>query len=164
MKILSFLIILGTSLGFPPKKNNEFKFNDVAYRTSFGYYESYGPDQTGNSENYDVHLMSVPKENMSTNFDYILLDLNSDNSGKVSTGTYKYYASDSKDIQSYTFNSASVLINYDANTYSGDVYFAIDGTIDVKKKKDVYMISYDLLLENGKEVSGFYQGSLTNWN
>ncbi|MEM1406720.1 MAG: hypothetical protein AAGG59_08100, partial [Bacteroidota bacterium] len=66
--------------------------------------------------------------------------------------------------QSFTFNSASVLINYDANTYSGDVYFAIDGTVEVKKKKDTYTLSYDLLLENGKVVTGNYKGSLKAWN
>ena len=60
MKILSLSIMLVTSLNFPLEKNNEFTFNDVVYGTRYAYYESYGPDQTGNSENYDVHLMSVP--------------------------------------------------------------------------------------------------------
>lgn len=164
MKILSYFLILSTSFYSSEIKNNEFKFDEVAYGTGYGYFESYGLDQTGTSENYDVHLMSVPKENMTHTFDYILLDLNSDNSGNVSAGEYKFLNSDDKAIQSFTFNSASVLINYDANTYSGDVYFAIDGTVEVKKKKDTYTLSYDLLLENGKVVTGNYKGSLKAWN
>ncbi|MEM9299831.1 MAG: hypothetical protein AAF149_10915 [Bacteroidota bacterium] len=164
MKILSFLLTLSFSLYSSEPKNNEFKFDEVAYGTGYGYFESYGLDRTGNSENYDVHLMSVPKEEMTNKFDYILLDLNSDNSGNVSTGVYKFLASDNKAIQNFTFNSASVLINYDVNTYSGDVYFAIDGTVEVKKKKDTYTLSYDLLLENGKVVTGNYEGSLKDWN
>ncbi|MEM8567575.1 MAG: hypothetical protein AAGF85_14030 [Bacteroidota bacterium] len=164
MKSTSLLFIFGLSLNFSSSEFNKFQFGEVDYTTSHGYYESYGSDDSGASVNYDIHLMSVAKESMHERFDYVLLDLNSDDSGEVAIGNYSYSDTENKNIESFTFNSASVLINYDANSYSGDVYFAIDGKLEIGKNGEKYTLEYELLLENGKVVTGFYEGNLMPWD
>lgn len=162
MKIMSIVLVLSFGFTTASKKLNQFKLDQTTYQTNHGYIENYGPDQSGTSINYDVHLISVPKEEMSENINYILIDINSNKDGMISSGKY-VFDNENDELKSFTFNSASVLIDYNTDDHSGQVYFAVDGNVDIKKKKNSYAMTYNFTLENGKKVNGTFEGPLELW-
>ncbi len=164
MKSILTLFALTFIINAPILNSNEFKVDKISYQTNFGYYENYGSNESGSSTNFDVHLMSVEKDMMDKKFDYVLLDINSLDGEKISSGVYNFSNSKNKDFKALTFNSASVLIDYDANNHSGTVFFAVNGKVEVKKKKGKYTLKYELLLEDNTKVTGYYEGPLTAWD
>ena len=164
MKIIIYFFFILSLFAFNSPSSNKFVLEETTYSTKHGYLESYGKDETGLIENYDVHLVSAPLETHTEDLNYILLDINTLSNGKLEAGIYNYEEPTSKKRENFTFNSASVLINYNLKTYTGQVYSSIDGTIEVQPQKDQYLIKYDLLLENGKEVIGTFFGKLEDWD
>lgn len=159
--LTSFIVLLSS---FNLRYAKQFMIDNVTYHTDHGYIQSYGLDESGLIENFDVHLASDPLTQNNEAVNYILLDLNTSNTGKLESGLYRYEHPTSKTRSSFTFNSVSLLINFNTETYSGQVHYAIDGLIQVKDINDQFLIQYELLMENGKEVIGEYYGQLQKWD
>lgn len=147
------------------EKENSFSYDSNSYDTPKGYIDVYGANEDNQSADFDVILCSSSISYNSTEEEYtgsgnvVYIDLNSSSLTELVSGTYTYDETRNPN----TFVDAGIYIDYDLATYTGTEYYYDEnttGTVTINKSGSTYEISYNFTLETGKNVEGYYKGTL----
>ncbi|MBL6447262.1 hypothetical protein JMN32_13145 [Fulvivirga sp. 29W222] len=167
VKILFFVSLFTGILAFHNKtrESNTFDYRGETYQIPHAYLENFGMHPDTRSYDYDLHLGSTSKPEFihTTALNYVYLDLHSNSSQVISSGTYDFKESEGKERNPFTFTGAEVLINYDINHKKGESLYATGGTVKVSQWEGKYVIEFYLKLNNGESIEGIYKGKLTDW-
>ena len=146
---------------------NQMQYKDVEYDLSQGFLESYGKLGDNTANNYSLILLSSgfttyeedgEIDSISGIGHGIVFDLFATRTDKLDIGDYLYVSEGSGNAG--TFNYANGVLNYNAQTEEG-VEFDIDGgKLTVVQNGDTYELKFDCTTEEGKQITGFYKGSL----
>ena len=166
IKILFFVALFTGIFAFHNRiqKANTFDYKNQIYELQYGYIEDFGAHPSKQTFDFDLHLSSASKSNFTTHtINYIYLDLHSEEKGMIKEGTYRFKEENDKLRESFTMTNAEVLINYDLNTKTGESLYAVDGNVEIKVIDGKHSVKFRLVLDNGEEMEGVYQGKLLDW-
>jgi len=154
-------------------KKNSFTYDSKSYDTPKGYIEDYGANEDNQSADFDVVFCSssisynATEEQFIGKGNLVSIDLNSSSLTELVSGTYTYDASldtdDNATRKPDTFVYATVLADYDFANGTGTQDSSGEntkGSVIINKTESTYEISYNFTLETGKNVEGFYKGTL----
>lgn len=142
---------------------NFLKIGDAEYELKDGIIEYWG-DLGSGAKNFDVTLVDSELTNFegepfpeNSVFTAIYFELFTNNSQDLSLGDYNY---DEDSMESFTFDLADIMVEYDIETDEGDFYEINSGTFKVMDNGNAYELEFSGATFGGTEFSGFYKGSL----
>ncbi|SDL76212.1 hypothetical protein SAMN05421823_10850 [Catalinimonas alkaloidigena] len=138
-----------------PAPASNFKYDGKTYELNVGYYESYGANGDG-SYDMDIFLMAESSDSTSSTLDGVYLDLNTSSAEGLVAGTYTF----AEERKAFSMVDGSVSIHYNTVDETGDEYGIVGGTVEIAGTGSTYEITFDLTLDNSKQVTGTYKGKL----
>ncbi len=149
--------------------SNSFKFDNTEYKLSNGFLENYGKsgtegynlDLTLISSEFTIHESNGEVDSLTGTGDVIYFELYGSEPGKLSIKDYTYNESSYADG---TFDYGFVGMNFNPNTMTGTIHEITAGKVSVKNNGSEYEISFDCTLDTGKNITGYYKGSLKYYN
>lgn len=164
--ILSILLMVGCKKD-NDSPNNKMNYDGTEYELSQGFLENFGKwtDQMDYnmeivllSSGFAVHEADGEIDSLSGIGHGIIFDLFTASSNKVDVGEYTYDSNDSG--QAGTFNFADGVVNYNSATEDGTEFEISAGKLTIVQNGDTYELNFDCTAENGKQVTGYFKGSL----
>lgn len=146
--------------------NNFLKIGDTELEAKAGVIENFGA--FNNLTNFDITLIDsnivtvngqpFPENNIITAINF---ELFTDSSQDLAVGEYPLV--DFGDLSAQTLTSVAILENVDVNseTEIDDPPFFVEGSVQVLSNGPEYEIEFSGVDNLGREISGFYKGSLT---
>lgn len=177
MKNIFFLIALGIFLTNCSKDENEsnsngFVYNGNHYETPKGFLEEREIIESNDGRRYITYFVSNSVEwnngdfSFNGNFNAIVFWIISSSTSELASGTYEFDFFDLNDDASVYFPGTIAQLNVNPNaTVESDeleVGENTTGTVSISKSSGNYKIKYSFTLENGKSVTGEFEGSLQN--
>jgi hypothetical protein len=157
-------------------KKNNFTYDSKSYDTPKGFLDFYGPAEDNKSSSFDLIIVSsgislnLADTSLIGTGDYFYAELNSASLTGVSSDTYTWdplnnWGPEGSPFKPKTFTDSGIGIGTNANGDEtvGNEYYADSsstGTIIIKKSGSTYEITYSVVLETGKKVEGYYNGTL----
>jgi hypothetical protein len=150
---------------------NQMKYNDVEYDLSQGFLESYGKWGNNTANSFALILLSPgftahdeygEIDSVSGIGHGIVFDMFATSPDKLDVGDYIYVSVGSGNAG--TFDYANGVFDYNAQTEEGGEFDINGGKLTVVQNGDTYELKFDCTTEEGKQVTGFYKGSLKYYN
>jgi len=137
---------------------NELTYDGQIYPLTNGTYETYGFD--GEHFNQEFSVFDATRINESLVPVYVFVDLYA--AGETfSGGTFPFMHYGQDDVtDKYYFDDGYVILNMNVATEDAESFLAVaGGTVKVSGSGNTYSIAFDLLLDNGKRVTGSFEGT-----
>ena len=176
VKILTFfLVILIIFSGCKKDKDNGdetydyyIKYDGKMYPLDKGAIENYGHYYVDDSYNLDLWFLSEGLNMIEINGEWdhesgtghiVYFIMNTNSPSQIDNGNYVY--DEDLTYDAGTFKYGDFTLNYDADHNTWETYKSFtDGTLTVSKSGDVYEITFNCTDEDGKNVTGYYKGTL----
>ncbi len=146
--------------------SNHFSYDGDTYSLAGGIMINYGQLWDDEAYNMDLFLHSdglefdptVPR--FTGTGDGVGIDFFSPEEDELVPGTYTFDPDDT--AEPFTFGSMTdMVLDFDASTEEGTILDIVGGTVEVSRSGSNYQISFDLVAEDGNEVTGYFSGSFT---
>lgn len=147
---------------------NHFTYDGNTYELSQGLLVYYG-QWDGEGFNFDVDLYSEgivfpdDEEEWASGSGYnIYFELFSPDADDLKPGTYEFDEEGTQDP--FTFNWADFSIDLNFDDQSGTFIDIIGGTVEVAKSGSNYILTIEVIAEDNKPVTGYYNGPLMRFD
>lgn len=161
LALIAFTTVFSCKKDKNEPNSYEFSYDGNKYKLTSGFLTEYGTNGNG-SYDWDVYLTSdgIAKEgfrDLTGKGDFIFLDLNSSSSTGLTTGTYTW--STFRDAS--TITTGFIGLDYDVDNPNGvPLIPATDGTVTIDINGTETTITFSLIMDSGKTVSGEWKGML----
>lgn len=168
--LLAFVAIAFVSCNKDDDNNNDssknsFSYDGKTYKIKAGLIENDGSYGADSSTDFYISLVTTGIKKDSdgdfeptvNKFSIVSFDLYSSNSNDVKKGTYTFTEEGEEPFDFY--GECIFDVKYD-NEDSGQYFEVTSGKVTILKNGNPYELKFDLTLENGKKVSGYYKGML----
>lgn len=149
-------------------EGNHFTYDGNTYDLSQGLLIYYG-QWYGDGFNFDVDLYSdgiefpEDEEEWASGSGYnIYFEFFSPEESDLIPGTYVFDEEETGDPYTFHFADFSIDINFD--DYSGTFIEIIGGTVEVAKSGSNYILTIEVIAEDNKPVTGYYNGPLMRFD
>lgn len=142
---------------------NHFTYDGQTFDLDYGFMVSFG-QWWGDGYIFDIFLHSDGIEFSEDLMDAtgkghgMFFEMYSPDEDGLVPGTYVYDDDDEGDP--FTFYWADIIMNFDTETEEGDEVIIEGGTVEVERSGSTYTLHVDAVGEDGKEIKGYFRGSL----
>jgi len=147
--------------------NNYIKYDGKTYPIDQGVIENFGRWDEDEGYNLDLYILSngiTLQESggeitgVTGNGHVIYFEMFSNSPTQLDNGNYNY---DEWSWEAGTFDYGWISLNYDAALDDSEIDQDIEGgTVTVSKTGDIYKITINCTDEDGKSVTGYFEGTL----
>lgn len=171
ISLATIIITLGGCEKEDSTQNNHMLYNGVEYQLDKGVLQSYGKWDGSDGYGQDLVLLSpgfVIHENggeldsVSGIGHGIVFDFYSNSIAKLDVGKYTW--DENEDGNPFTLVYADAVINWSVETGEGTEIDAIAGEVTVVSNDGEYELIFFLTMEDGSLLSGYYKGSVTQYD
>ncbi len=171
--VVALLVISLFTIGCKKDKDDEgsknyFKVDGTEYELTGGFIENYGfydnaynLDLTLIGPGVTIHHNSGEVDSLSGTGQAMYLEIYTSQAGQLDVRDYTF--DQSANGTSGTFDTGMIGIGYNFSVGGGTLYIVNGGTATVKAVGSEYEISFNLTA-SGKNVTGYYKGSLQYYN
>ena len=143
-----------------PMIQNEFTYDGTSTELAKGFLNNFGRN-LNNTYDWDIFLTTEGISKNGSRFagegSYLYLDVNTDSADGLVAGTYNW----ANTRENFTVVPGTVLsIDHNFSTQAGTTVRATGGTVEIAIDGMETTITFNLTMENGKTVTGEWEGIL----
>lgn len=150
---------------------NQFTLNGETYQLDQGAIRANGVNDDG-SYDFDVTLYytsgSIDFDNQFASAmvtgtgNFIYFDLNTDSAAGLTSGTYSYNSSPTRNA--FSLADTEVGVDYNFETGNSEILFCNDGAVNITINGDDVIMDFNIEMAKGGTTSGNFSGTLNSLN